>query len=35
MFGRMFGRAKQALIQKENTTIIEGTGKKDIVARTS
>jgi chaperonin GroEL len=31
----MLGRAKRALIDKENTTIIDGTGKKeDILART-
>src|ERR1700721_3106961 len=30
----MLGRAKRVLIEKENTTIIEGTGKKqDIIAR--
>src|SRR4029077_6134036 len=30
----MLGRAKRVLIEKENTTIIEGTGKKqDIVGR--
>ena len=32
----MLGRAKRVLIEKENTTIIDGAGKKeDIVARTS
>jgi chaperonin GroEL len=32
----MLGRAKRVLIDKENTTIIDGAGKKeDIVARTS
>ena len=32
----MLGRAKRVLIEKENTTIIEGAGKKDdIVARTN
>src|SRR6185437_1216768 len=32
----MLGRAKRVLIDKENTTIIDGAGKKeDIVARTN
>src|SRR5213595_2350022 len=32
----MLGRAKRVLIEKENTTIIDGSGKKeDIVARTN
>ena len=30
----MLGRAKRVLIEKENTTIVEGTGKKnDIIGR--